>query len=102
MNIVKSVNGSVLCLKIEGRLDTVTAPKLSEELRNSLDGVDELVYDFEDLKYVSSAGLRVLLMSQKQMEGKSSGKGSVTIKNVNKNIMDILSITGFKEIFNIE
>ena len=100
MEIQKNQNGSVLCMMIEGRLDTVTAPLLSAELDSSLDGVNELLFDFEKLDYVSSAGLRVLLVSQKKMKEKENGK--MVIKNVSASIMDIMKMTGFKDILTIE
>ena len=100
MEIEKHLSGSALCIKLDGRLDTVTAPELSEALKSSLDDVEELIFDFEKLSYVSSAGLRVLLMSQKRMTDKKNGR--MIIKNVAANIMDIMKMTGFKDILTIK
>ena len=61
LNINKTVENEKTVYMLEGRLDTVTAPDLEKELKASLDGVKELVLDFEKLEYISSAGLRVLL-----------------------------------------
>lgn len=61
MTINKNVTGTTLTVELEGRLDTMTAPELEKALTDSLDGITELILDFEKLAYVSSAGLRVLL-----------------------------------------
>ena len=98
MEITKTLNGTELILALEGRLDTVTAPILEEELTTSLDGVEKLVLDFEKLEYVSSAGLRVLLTAHKKMHL----QGSMVLKNVCDNIMAVFEITGFSDILTIE
>lgn len=98
MTIQKTKKGTSLTLAIEGRLDTTTAPKLDDELRESMDGVDSLVLDFASLQYVSSAGLRVLLSAQKVM----NRQGSMVIKNVNEDVMDVFEVTGFVDILTIE
>lgn len=83
---------------LEGRLDTTTAPVLEEELQNSLDGITNLILDFEKLAYISSAGLRVLLSAQKIM----NRQGKLVIRHVNKTIMEIFEVTGFADILFIE
>jgi len=98
MNINKTAEGSFLKIKVDGRLDTTTAPQLEEELKASLDGVTELAMDFADLEYISSAGLRVLLSAQKTM----NKQGSMKVQNVNETIMEIFDITGFADILTIE
>ena len=98
MNIQKTVNGTTLTVKLEGRLDTTTSPKLEEELKSSVDGIGSLVLDFEKLEYISSAGLRVLLSMQKIM----NKQGEMHIKNVNETVMEVFEITGFADILTIE
>ncbi len=98
MTITKNQNGSHLDLALEGRLDTTTAPQLEAELKQSANGVTELVMDFSGLEYLSSAGLRVLLSAQKVM----NRQGSMVIKNVNETIMEIFEVTGFADILTIE
>ena len=94
MNINKVVEDGKMTIKLSGRLDTTTAPDLEEVLDFS--GINSVVFDIEDLQYVSSAGLRVILMVQKNM------KGNFTINNVKPEIMEIFEITGFVDILNIE
>ena len=98
MIITKTTDGTSLTLALEGRLDTMTAPQLESDLRSSIDGIDKLFLDFTPLEYVSSAGLRVLLSAQKIM----NKQGSMVIRNVNENVMDIFDITGFVDILTIE
>ena len=98
MNIQKTVNGTTLTVKLEGRLDTTTSPKLEEELRGGVGGMTCLVMDFEKLEYISSAGLRVLLAMQKIM----NRQGEMRIKNVSETVMEVFEITGFSDILTIE
>lgn len=98
MNIVKTVEGDTLNVKVEGRLDTTTAPDLEAELKTSMEGVKTLIMDFSDLEYISSAGLRVLLSAQKVM----NKQGSMSVRNVNETIMEIFEVTGFSDILTIE
>ncbi|MBR6408310.1 MAG: STAS domain-containing protein [Clostridia bacterium] len=98
MTITKTQQGSSLNIALEGRLDTITAPELEAELKNSLDGVAGLTLDLKGLSYISSAGLRVLLCAQKTM----NKQGEMIIKNVNETISEIFMITGFCDILTIE
>lgn len=98
MNIRKIQEGNKLTVAVEGQLDTETAPQLEGELRTAVNGISELVFDLGALDYVSSTGLRVLLSAQKVM----NRQGSMTIRNVRPEIMEIFDVTGFVEILNIE
>ena len=98
MNIMKTTEGPVLNLALEGRLDTTTAPQLEAELRNSMNGITILNMDFEKLEYLSSAGLRVLLAAQKTM----NKQGKMVIRHVNETIREVFEVTGFTGILTIE
>lgn len=98
MNIDKKLNGSELYIELTGRLDTTTAPQLEAELKHNISSVEKLVFDFVNLEYLSSAGLRVLLSAQKVM----NKQGEMVIKNVNETIADIFEVTGFSDILTIE
>ena len=98
MEIKKSFVETTLTVALEGRLDTTTAPLLEEELKSSLDGVTELILDFTQLDYVSSAGLRVILSAQKAMVK----QGEMKLVGVNDDIMEVFDITGFSDILTIE
>ena len=97
LNITKKIENASAVFTLEGRLDTVTAPELEEELKGSLAELTELTLDFEDLEYISSAGLRVLLGAQKIM----TKQGRMTVTHVSEPIMEIFEVTGFSEILTI-
>ena len=97
MTIESKKDAGKLTLTITGRLDTSTAPKLEDTLKESYDNVTELIFDFQKLEYISSAGLRVLLSAQKTM----NKQGSMKVINVCEEIMEIFEITGFTDILNI-
>ena len=98
LNISKESNATSLTVILEGRLDTTTAPDLEKGLKDSLDDVTELIMDFEKLEYISSAGLRVLLSTQKIM----SRQGEMKLIHVSDTIMEIFEVTGFADILTIE
>ena len=98
MEIIKEQNGQELKIALEGKLDTTSAPQLDSELSSSLEGITELILDFEKLKYISSAGLRVILSAQKTM----NKQGSMKLINVNEMIEEIFDMTGFLDILTIE
>ena len=92
MQINKNQEGNRLTLAPVGRVDTITSPEL--EAAVVLDGIDELVFDLAQVDYISSAGLRVLLSSQKKMAGKS-----MKIVNAKPAVKEVFDITGFSDIF---
>lgn len=97
MTIEKNLNGAELIVTLVGRLDTTTAPQLEAELKTSLPGVEHLVLEFAQLDYLSSAGLRVLLGAQKQM----NKQGDMVVRHVNETIAEIFDVTGFCDILTI-
>ena len=98
MTIERTVNGTVVTLEIVGRLDTTTAPVLEAVVDGCKADVKELILDCSALEYVSSAGLRVILKAQKQM----NVQGSMKLIGVNEAIMEVFDITGFADILTIE
>ena len=98
MEIKTERTGNALTLKIIGRLDAASAPQLSKELTTALEGVTDLTFDLAELKYVASAGLRVLLVAQKRM----NKQGSMKLINVSKSVLEVLDMTGFTSLMTIE
>ncbi len=98
MIIDKKSEGEKLTLTISGRLDTNSSPKLEAELKQSIGGVSALIFDFSDVEYISSAGLRVLLAAQKVM----NRQGSMKLTGVKPDVMEVFEITGFSDILTIE
>ena len=98
MKIAENRNGSTLTLAPEGRLDTTTSPELEIALTKSLPMITELIFDFEKLEYITSAGLRVLLFAQRAMKD----RGSMVIRRPNRLVMEVFHVTGFDEALTIE
>ena len=78
-------------LALEGRLDTLTAPELEAEISAILPSVQTLILDMEKLDYISSAGLRVILKTQKALEKKAGLK----LTHVSNEVKEVFDITGF-------
>lgn len=98
-NTIFEKQGSILTVKPEGRLDTATSPVLESELRGYLDGVQEIIMDFEKVGYISSGGLRVLLATEQLLEDRG---GSMKLIHVNEHILDIFELVGFMEMVKVE
>ena len=98
LNIRTEKQETALCVALEGRLDTTTAPELDKKLKDELGEAATLIFDMKELSYISSAGLRVLLSAQKIM----NRQGSMIVKNVPEVIMEIFDVTGFCDILTIE
>ena len=98
MTLTKEKNGTNLTVRLNGELNTLTAPELSALLTKELGGVKALTLDFKECDYVSSAGLRVLLATFKQMK---AAKGSMSLANVGENFRDVLENTGLDAVFGI-
>lgn len=96
MNIDKKIDNGCLTVKVDGRLDTNTSPELEAELK--FDGVNEIVFDFAGLEYISSAGLRVLMAAHKAM---AVCGGKMSVANPNAIVKGVFEITGMNGVFNI-
>lgn len=88
-----------MTIALSGRLDTTTAPQLEEALASALDGVADMVFDFSQIEYISSAGLRILLNTQKKI---SAAGGSMKLVCVNDVVREVFEVTGFINILTIE
>jgi anti-anti-sigma factor len=99
MNIIKNFNENELTIVIEGRIDTITSEDLKKEIDEEINNIDTLTLDFEKVKYISSAGLRVLVSTQKKL--KAANKHFV-IKNVDDEVNEIFRMSGFNKVLTIE
>ena len=97
MTVTKTKKGTELTIAIEGRVDTTTAPELEKVIKDSTDGTTKLVFDFAKVEYISSAGLRVLLLAQKIM----NKQGGMIVTNCSEDISEIFEVTGFTDILTI-
>ena len=98
MTIEIKKNDQETIIEIVGRLDTTTAPALDKTISEDIGDTKKLVLDIKGLEYISSAGLRVLLSAQKKMQV----IGSMIVKNVRDEVMDVFEMTGFADILTIE
>ena len=96
INIINNKEETII--ELAGRLDTITAPALDVSINECSEYTKKLVLDLKNLEYISSAGLRVLLSAQKKMQK----IGSMKVKNVCEEVMEIFEITGFADILVIE
>lgn len=98
MEIIKTLNNDELVLKIVGELNTTTYQDLENVISGSLKGVKSLIFDFAQLEYISSAGLRIILMAKKIMDR----QGNMVVRHANQSVMEIFEITGFANILDFE
>ena len=98
MEISKKLEGTRLTVTLSGELNTVTAPELEASLSEDLKTSDEIVFDMEDLSYITSSGLRVLLVCQQELEE----RGGVTIRSASPVIREVIEVTGFDSILTLE
>ena len=98
MTIEIKKNAEETAIKIVGRLDTTTAPALDKTINEDIGDTKALVLDLKDLEYISSAGLRVLLSAQKKLQK----IGSMKVKNVREEVMEVFEMTGCADILTIE
>ena len=99
MEVKFNKQDSTLTVAISGKIDTVTAPELDTKLQENLSGIKNLILDFAAVDYISSAGLRVILMTNQMME---DVEGEMTIKNVNEDVRDVFEMTGFDSLLNLD
>ena len=99
MTLELKTEGNKLEVMLDGRMDSSTAPEFEKEVFPKLEGITELILDFDRLAYLSSAGLRVLLSCQKKM---TAAQGTMIVKHVNEIVMEVFEATGFDSILPIE
>lgn len=99
MNLTETRNGSTIQIKIEGRVDTTTSPQLQQAILTAFQKGSKVVLDFQEVSYVSSAGLRALLIGQKTAMSKG---GSMVMVHVQEMVMSVLEMSGFSGILQIE
>ena len=99
MNLTKTYNKKELTLSVEGRIDTITSQDLEQEINEEISNFDSLIMDFTDLEYISSAGLRVLIGTQKKLKPDNI---QMVIRNINPTVKEIFRMSGFDKILNIE
>ena len=97
LNIEKTIENGALSFALGGELNTLTVKELKKEVDSSIVSATSVTFDLKELEYISSAGLRVLLATQKKMQG----QGTMTVTGVNDIVMEVFEVTGFCDILNI-
>ena len=100
LNINKIKQDDVIIFELEGRLDTVSAPALQDAVDEEIGDAAAVVFDFKKLEYLSSAGLRILLTTQQDME--ETGRPDVTVQGANTDILSVFAVTGFDSVLNVK
>ena len=98
MKVKSSKNGSACTLTVEGKIDTMTAPELDEAVKSNLPKCDKMIFDFTNVEYITSAGLRVLVYAQREL----MKKGGVTVTGVNESIKKVFTVTGMYKVLKIK
>ena len=91
-------DGGKVTFITDARIDTYKTPQFAAEMEKALQDAQELTLDFSDLTYISSSGLRVVLLAVKTL----APQGTVRIVNVIENVYDVLEATGFTGICDVE
>lgn len=99
MNIEKIYDGKELTMKVDSQIDTVVAPDFENEILDEMGKFDSLILDFEKLEYISSAGLRVLIVIQKKLQLLGI---PFVIKNTSDLVRNILKVSGLDNFLNIQ
>jgi anti-sigma B factor antagonist len=94
MEITREQVGTTLIIKLHGKLDTYTAPQLDAEIKKGLDGVKELYWDFSELDYMTSAGIRELLIASNML----GDDGYMKVIHANEAVKNALYMTGFSDL----
>ena len=98
MQIIQKLDGTTLKLSLQGRLSTDTISELEDIVNSKLNNIKKLILDFSELEFISSAGLRILLIAHKKMEK----QGEMIVLNPNDSVMEIFKITEFIDFLNIK
>ncbi len=98
MEIIKTCEGNRLTIALDGRLDTVSSRELEKELHAAVPGMTELVFEFEKLTYITSAGLRIISLAKKLM----NRQGSMLVRHIQPDVMEVLEATGLSAFLDIE
>ena len=99
MNIQKNLEGEKMTVILDGELNTLTAPKLQSALQDDLDQITELTIDLSAVRYISSAGLRVILEAEQELEDRGGG---VTVRGAREEVREVFEVTGFDEMIHLE
>ncbi len=97
MNFTATEQNNTIIVSLQGRLDSTTSEAFENHIMGKIDaGRNKLIIDFADLDYISSAGLRVLLLVAKRL--KAADKGGFALCHLRKHVWDVLGVSGFLQV----
>ena len=96
LNLIREAR--TLTVAMEGRLDVKTSREVEEALEGKLDGLDELVFDFAEVTYISSAGLRLLAACQDAMD---EAGARMRVVHVGEFVMKVFDMTHFTDVIDM-
>lgn len=99
MEIIKSQSGTELTIAAKGKIDAKSTPELEEALEGALNGITKLIFDFGEVIYITSAGLRALLAAQTTMDDID---GEMIIRSASEEVREIFNLTGFSSFLTLE
>jgi len=99
MNLQTTVEGTTATIAVEGRLSVATSIELENEVSGLPETVNSFDFDLSGLEYISSAGLRVLVSTQKLATQRG---GTMVLRNPTSEVYDVFEMTGLADIFTIE
>ena len=99
MDIAEDLQNDTIIVTISGEIDGMNVNEVEQALREASDKAPKMLLDLTDLEYISSAGLRVLLLIRKLTEGRGH---KLSLRNVSDDVMEILTVTGFVKLLTIE
>lgn len=98
MDVLVKNSGDIAIVEVEGSIDSKTAPDLQQSILNIIDETNKIILDLSQVSFVSSAGLRVLLLVYRQLKTKD---GKVVLVGVSEEIKEVMFMTGFINFFEI-
>lgn len=98
MNVVITEEGDISTIKLDGSIDGKTAPVVREQIAPTLENAVKVILDMTKVGYLSSAGLRLLLVMYREFASK---KGKLVLLNVSPEIQSVMSHTGFLNFFTL-
>jgi anti-anti-sigma factor len=99
MEVMKRTEDGNLILAVSGKLSAATADEFGVKVEEALGESVNIVMDFQEVSYLASAGLRVLILAQKRIK---AANGKLVFKNVQESVREVFEVTGLDDIFEIE
>jgi anti-anti-sigma factor len=99
MNVIEEIRNDIIILKLEGRLDATTSSQIESKVASITEsGKNKVIFNLQNMDYLSSAGMRVLLSVSKKFK---SLNGKFIVCCLNDEVLEIIKMAGFNQILHI-